>query len=271
MSLRLALAQLTSTDNLESNLKIIETFIARALADGADAVVFPENSLFMRLSSKAELQTIDRDHPALKTLSERIRGSKLNVLLTSATANAGLRAKNTTWWLKPDGQIEEAYSKIHMFDVDVPGAPPVRESDHFESGLAPRMIQLNGWKVGLSVCYDLRFAELYLQYAQLADLILVPSAFLVPTGEAHWHTLLRARAIENQCYVAAPAQAGEHVSETGVRRHTYGHSLVVDPWGRILIDMEAVPGLQLVELNKELIETVRRQIPMSSHRRLKST
>jgi predicted amidohydrolase len=270
LSLRLALAQLTSTDNLEANLKTVETLVAQALADQADVVVFPENSLYMRLNSKTGLETVDRDHPALRTLSERIRGSKLNVLLTSATKNSKPKAKNTTWWLKPDGRIDETYSKIHMFDVDVPGAPPVRESDHFESGLAPHMIEINGWKIGLSICYDLRFAELYSHYAQLADLILIPSAFLVPTGEAHWHTLLRARAIENQCYVAAPAQAGEHVSETGARRHTYGHSLVVDPWGRIVLDMEAAPGLQVVELKKELIETVRRQIPMSSHRRLSS-
>jgi predicted amidohydrolase len=155
-----------------------------------------------------------------------------------------------------------------LFDVEVAGAPPVRESDYFNGGSEARVVEIDGWKFGLSICYDLRFAELYLRYArEKADVILVPSAFLVPTGEAHWHVLLRARAIEAQCFVAAPAQSGEHHSDSQVRK-TYGHSLVVDPWGKVLAELKESPQIQVVELDRELITKARRQIPMGGHRRL---
>ncbi|NJM10425.1 MAG: hypothetical protein HC883_06135 [Bdellovibrionaceae bacterium] len=175
--------------------------------------------------------------------------------------------KNSTILFEAGKGPRVVYTKVHLFDVDVEGAPPVRESELFVNGDHPAILDFHGWKIGLSICYDLRFAELYLNYAQAVDLILVPSAFLVPTGEAHWHTLLRARAIEAQAYVAAPAQGGEHGSGDQFRS-TYGHSLVVDPWGRVVVDMKLETGLQTVELVREAIEKVRRQIPMKSHRRL---
>jgi predicted amidohydrolase len=182
----------------------------------------------------------------------------------------GDKFSNSTVFLNPNVDPHVVYSKIHLFDVDVEGAPPVRESDHFVNGSGPALIDFRGWKLGLSICYDLRFPELYLNYAQKADLILVPSAFLVPTGEAHWHVLLRARAIESQCYVAAPAQSGEHVShlDSGQVRKTYGHSLIVDPWGRALEEMASGLDIRTVELSRTPIEKARRQIPMKAHRRL---
>jgi predicted amidohydrolase len=170
----------------------------------------------------------------------------------------------------PGHPARVVYVKTHLFDVDVEGAPPVRESDHFVGGGGPATVELKGWKFGLSICYDLRFAELYLKYAEAVDVILIPSAFLVPTGQAHWHVLVRARAIENQCFVAAPAQSGEHTSvASGPSRRTFGHSLVVDPWGAVLLDMEHAPGAAVVELKRDLIEKARRQIPMQGHRRLR--
>jgi predicted amidohydrolase len=151
-----------------------------------------------------------------------------------------------------------------LFDIQLAGQEAIRESDEFNHGDGPSILDIKGWKWGLSICYDLRFSELYSKYAhQAVDIISVPAAFLVPTGEAHWHTLLRARAIESQAFVVASAQSGSH---KGIRE-TYGHSLIVNPWGAILLDMTTV-GVSVMELKKSDIKRVREQIPMSSHRRL---
>jgi nitrilase len=129
-------------------------------------------------------------------------------------------------------------------------------------------MELKGWKIGLSICYDLRFSELFLTYAkQAVDLILVPSAFLVPTGRAHWHVLLRARAIEAQAYVLAAAQGGKHISGKA-QRETFGHTLAVGPWGEVISELEEAPGHIIIELRPESITKVREQIPMDGHRRL---
>ena len=161
-------------------------------------------------------------------------------------------------------------TKPYLFDVDVVGAPQARESAAFSYGAKAQVITLNGWKIGLSICYDLRFSELYSKYAQKnVDVILVPSAFLVPTGKAHWHSLLRARAIESQAFIVAAAQSGDHQNANAQHRYTYGHSLVVDPWGVVLKDLET-PGadLAVVELDSAQLKKVREQIPMAKHRRL---
>jgi predicted amidohydrolase len=165
-----------------------------------------------------------------------------------------------------DGRRDFSYRKVHLFDVDVQGHNPVRESDAFQSGDQLVVWSLNGFKIGLSICYDIRFSELFSVYAEAqVDLILVPSAFLVPTGRAHWHTLLKARAIENQCFVAAAAQSGVHSGG----RETFGHSLVVDPWGHVVLDAgsQSGPVLFNVSLERQLVSKVRKQIPMNSHRK----
>ncbi|NJL72346.1 MAG: hypothetical protein HC888_12600, partial [Candidatus Competibacteraceae bacterium] len=203
-------------------------------------------------------------------LQALVDSGETDVLLTTPLRGDG-KFRNCTIWFRAGHSPRIVYSKIHLFDVDVEGAPPVRESDHFHPGEAPAVLHVKGWKIGLSICYDLRFAELYLRYAQSVDLILIPAAFLVPTGEAHWHVLVRARAIEAQAYVAAPAQAGGHrsVGRPSAVRATYGHSLVVDPWGVVLADLGSGVGLKVVTLEREAIAKVRRQIPMAGHRRLK--
>lgn len=267
-SLRLAVVQLTSIDDFESNLSVVLESTKKGIAAQADLIVFPENSLYLRLSGAAEIEAVGPD--SFKPIVDLIQGTTTHVLITTPTRSEQKKLRNSTWLIAPDGGIEELYSKIHLFDVDVEGAPPVRESDGFVHGMQPRLWTFKGWNIGLCICYDLRFAELFLSYAQKADLILVPSAFLVPTGKAHWHVLLRARATECQAFVAAPAQGGEHISKRGGRRETFGHSLVADPWGRVLVDM-ANSGVQVVELDKALITKTRQQIPMGSHRRLKST
>lgn len=269
-SLRVALGQMTSADRMQENLDSIYAMIAEAAAQGARLVVFPENSVFMRLKPGAKLETFDIQGAQAQHIGELARKHNLHVMLTTPVVRDAHKSVNATVYWRPGAAATIAYSKIHLFDVEVDGAPPVRESDYFYSGEKPSIVTVDDWHFGLSICYDLRFAELYASYQGKVDAILIPSAFLVPTGEAHWHILNRARAIENQCYVLAPAQSGEHRSDGGVTRKTYGHSLAVDPWGRVIVDADEGPGIRIVNLEADKINWVRKQIPMHSHRRLKS-
>jgi predicted amidohydrolase len=263
--LKLAVTQMTSVDQLSINIERVIAFFREAAAAQAELVVFPENTLYFRIRAGSKIEGFSWED--LRELQSAVAQSSTALLLTTPLKVEAGKFTNSTILFEPGAEPRVVYSKVHLFDVDVVGAPPVRESDYFESGLGPRFLDFRGWKIGLSICYDVRFSELYLPYAQTADLILVPSAFLVPTGEAHWHALLKARAIEAQAYLAAPAQTGEHVSGDQIRR-TFGHSLVVDPWGRVLVDMDLMPGLCVVELSRESITQVRQQIPMKLHRRL---
>ncbi len=258
---------MTSTDSVASNVTMVKRLYDEATL--ADLVVFPENSLFLRIRSGGAVEALGLAGVECAEIQEMVnQGGKPLMLTTAIKAEGGL-ARNSTLLFEPARPVREVYSKIHLFDVDVVGAPPVRESETFAPGRESAVVDVGGWKFGLSICYDLRFSELYSRYAQSVDVILIPSAFLVPTGEAHWQVLVRARAIESQCYVAAPAQGGVHVSQQGgPGRQTYGHSLVVDPWGGVALEMTQGPGVRVVELNRELIEKARRQIPMSGHRRL---
>lgn len=267
--MKLSVAQLTSVDDFSANLRMIKDLFLRGVSQESDLVIFPENTLYFRIQSGSKLKSVELDGPEFSALKKMVDEFGTSIMLTTPL-RAGEKFSNSTVLLNPQEDAQVVYSKIHLFDVDVEGAPPVRESDHFVNGSGPALIDFRGWKIGLSICYDLRFAELYLNYAQKADVIVVPSAFLVPTGEAHWHTLLRARAIETQCYVAAPAQAGEHISleKPDQVRKTYGHSLIVDPWGRILEEIETGLDIRTVELSHGPIEKARRQIPMKDHRRL---
>jgi nitrilase len=265
---RLGVAQITSTDRIESNLAQIEKLFMQAVGEAADLVVFPENSLYFRIRSGDAVTGLVWNGPEMQHLQKIVDLHKTPLMVTTAMkADDGAKLSNSTLFFQPGKAPTSPYAKIHLFDVDVEGAPRVRESDFFHGGSEPRMVEIKGWKFGLSICYDLRFAELYLRYAQKADVILIPSAFLVPTGEAHWHVLLRARAIETQCFVAAPAQSGEHRSDSQVRK-TYGRSMVVDPWGKVLAELKESPQIQVIELDRELILQARRQIPMEGHRRL---
>jgi predicted amidohydrolase len=267
-NLKVAVGQMTSVDRVGENLQFILSAIKTASGQGADLVVFPENSLYLRLSNNENVWHLETGGAEAGQIAEAALAGSINVMLTTPTAGSGGKSRNATFLFRPGQKPEIVYSKIHMFDVDVDGAPPVRESDRFVSGEGPSIVEINGWKLGLSICYDLRFPELYSHYTDKVDAILVPAAFLVPTGKAHWHVLLRARAIENQCYVIAPAQCGEHKSSTGVLRHTFGHSLVVEPWGGVDLDNDQGPGVNTVELKAEKLAWVRKQIPMRHHRRM---
>jgi predicted amidohydrolase len=265
--LRIGVAQTCSTDDVAANVDAVLGAVARL--KGSDLILFPENALFLRMDRGPTLAEFDLSEKFWAQFQEAARRQRTHIMIGSVALKSRGKPTNSTIWIDPGGAITAPYSKIHLFDVDVEGAAPVRESDAFAPGQQPRLVEINGWRLGLSICYDLRFANLYLEYArQNAHLILVPSAFLVPTGQAHWHTLLRARAIESQAFVAAAAQSGGHRGINGKTRDTFGHSLVIDPWGAVLAEFGTSGAAEtLVQLDPDLLTKVWRQIPMAAHRR----
>ncbi len=272
-----ALCQLTSSDNLESNVQQIFQLLSQLKQNPPDLVCFPENTLYMRIEEGAHAKIFSLSEAIFTKLAEWSKATGSALHLGSVPMESEGKIRSSSILIKPSGEISNCYQKIHLFDVDVAGHRPVRESDVFAPGPGPAVIEVKGWKFGASICYDLRFAELYIQYArQEVDAILIPSAFLVPTGRAHWHVLIRARAIESQCYVLAAAQGGIHRGINGATRGTFGHSIAVDPWGVVLAeclddvrDTASNPEKILrVNLEREVIETVRAQIPMKNHRTL---
>lgn len=261
---------MTSVDDVEKNFLQMEKAILLAAAQSAAIVFFPENCLYMRIKEGEEIPGVSIADPVFQKLTDLSKKHRVSLHLGSVPLREGGKLSNATIFIE-NGNLKLTYRKIHLFDIELEGHKPIRESDVFHRGLQPEILEFEDWRFGQSICYDLRFAELYLAYAkEKVDAILIPSAFLVPTGQAHWDVLTRARAIESQAFVIAAAQAGTHVSVRGSgQRSTYGHSLVVDPWGRKLV--EASPDraeVLIVELDKKLIQSVRGQIPMHSHRRL---
>ena len=274
-SLLVGVVQMCSTDDVEQNVNA--ALNALNALRGCRLICLPENALFLRMSKENSSTVFDLTEPFWQRFQEFATANKADILIGSVplkNRRSGKNGKptNSTIWIQASGEIGPTYDKIHLFDVDVKGAPPVRESDSFAYGESPQMIEIDGWRIGLSICYDVRFAELYSWYAERdAHLILVPAAFLVPTGEAHWHTLLRARAIESQAFVVAAAPSGGHRNVRDERRETFGHSLVVDPWGEVLVDIENRGATEVaVELDPARLTKVREQIPQSTHRRLNS-
>ena len=260
-----------SIDETAANQNQINQFLKNFESESThvDLVSFPENSLYFRLSPSVQNVGLAAEDAYFNELSAWAKHHQTCIHLGSvALQNKNSKLLNATVWIDREGKISFPYSKIHLFDVDVTGEKAVRESDFFASGIETAIVQIDQWSIGLSICYDLRFSELYLRYAKAeVDLILIPSAFLVTTGQAHWHSLLRARAIEAQAYVVAAAQGGEHISKNNEKRYTYGHTLIVDPWGEILSEV-LDKGFIVQELSKKTIEKVRKQIPMKNHRRL---
>ena len=275
VGLRVALVQMSSIDDPSVNLGSMLSALDEVAAVGpCDLVCFPENALFFRIDDGRPMATFALETSAeLEALSRAARelGSTLHVGTVPLRESEG-GVSSASIVIEPDGRRFVSYRKIHLFDVDVEGQKPIRESDSFVAGREPSVIEVGGFRLGSSVCYDVRFAELFHRYAQQGvDAILVPAAFLARTGQAHWEILLRARAIESQAYVLAAGQGGEHLGVSGGQRSTWGQSMIVDPWGRKLV--ECAPGLQGVHviratLARVEIERVRKQIPMAKHRRL---
>lgn len=264
VNLKIAAIQMTSVEDWDRNIDWCQSEIEAHTAHPPDIFCFPENALYMRLHRSNKVLAKDPDDPKFDRFEKLARQLNSYIYFGSLPLTINGKIFNSSLIFTPEGKRLTPYQKIHLFDIQLKDHDPIRESDDFQAGQNPAIIDVKGWKWGLSICYDLRFAELFFKYAQAqVDVISVPSAFLVPTGQAHWHTLLRARAIESQAYVIAPAQSGSHLG----LRETYGHSLVIDPWGAVLLELKQ-NGTQVIEIAKSEIQRVRDQIPMSQHRRL---
>ena len=261
-TLRVALAQMCSADTHEANIATVSALAAEAAAGGAELLALPEVAgLMNRNPEKSAKQVVAaEDDPfiaACRDLAAR-HGLWIHTGSTPVRGPDG-RFLNHATLIDATGGIVAEYDKIHLFDVALEGQAPIGESKRFAPGTRATLAQTPWGQFGLSICYDLRFPYLYRAYAQAgAVLMFIPSAFTVPTGQAHWKVLLRARAIETGAFVLAAAQVGHHADG----RQTYGHALAVDPWGNVLADLgEAVPMLQLIDLDLGAVARARSQIP----------
>ncbi len=266
--MRVALVQMTSTDDLPANLAAARRAVSEAVERGAEFVALPENFAFLRREGKPIPCAQPLDGEIVETVRELARRHRVPILAgTFAERIEGdRRVFNTSALISADGEIAAVYRKIHLFDVDLGDSGGVyRESAFTAPGAEVVVAETEFGRVGLSVCYDVRFPELYRQMAARgADWIAVPSAFAPETGKAHWEVLLRARAIENQAFVLAPAQCGRHSAD----RASHGRSLVVDPWGRILAEGGEAPAIVVADCDPEELKRVRSRLPALHHRRL---
>ena len=266
--MKIAALQMVSTPDLDRNLDAAGRGIAEAAAAGVRLVALPEYFCLLGRSDRDKLALAEADGqgPIQSFLAEAAR--RHGLWLVGGTlpmrSECAEQVRNSCCVFAPDGRRAARYDKIHLFAFDN-GGERYDEGRTLQAGDAPVAVDVEGHRVGLSVCYDLRFPELYRALmTPPCDLIVVPSAFTYTTGRAHWELLLRARAVENQCYVLAPAQGGRH--ENG--RRTWGHSLLVDPWGEVLACREEGEGLVTGAVDLVRLDEVRRQLPALAHRRL---
>lgn len=264
---RAALLQLTSSDRPEDNLATVLPMIADAARLGAEFVLTPEvtNCLSASRGHQQEVLCREEDDPVLAGLRAAARSHRIWLLIGSLalkTDDLDGRFANRSFLIAPDGAVRARYDKIHMFDVAISETEVYRESAGYRAGSRAVLAQASFGRIGLTICYDLRFPRLYRGLAQAgAQILTVPSAFSPVTGAAHWETLLRARAIETGSFVLAPAQTGTHAATRGKTRHTFGHSLAVDPWGRVLADGGTEPGVTVVDLDLCEVGKARGRIP----------
>ncbi len=269
MTFLAAAVQLTSTSDLEANWRSASRLVERAAGLGARFVATPENTNFLGPHAEKVRLAEPLDGPTCERFGELTAGLGIHLLLGSFNERSEdpERCYNTSVLFAPDGSLLAAYRKIHLFDVDVSESVRFVESATVKAGDRTVTVETPLAKLGLSICYDLRFPELYMALvAAGAEVLTVPSAFTATTGKDHWHPLLRARAIESQCYVIAPAQSGRH--DDGGLRESYGHAMIVDPWGQIVAMASDGPGLALAEIDLERVRWCRRAIPVARHRRL---
>jgi len=279
----LAVVQMTSTSDAEANWRSAQELIGRAAGYGAELVATPENTNYLGPHAEKVRLAESLDGPTCTRFSELARRHGIYLLLGSfnevalptdasragapPTGESASRCYNTSVLFGPDGRRLAAYRKIHLFDIDLSAEVRFTESATVRPGTEVVTASTPLGTLGLSICYDLRFAELYgALAAQGAEILAVPSAFTATTGQDHWRVLLRARAIETQCWVLAPAQTGMH-DDKGLR-HSYGHAMIVDPWGDVVATAPAGPGVAVAEIDCERVAQVRRAMPVADHRRL---
>ncbi|WP_424178095.1 carbon-nitrogen hydrolase family protein [Yoonia sp. TsM2_T14_4] len=271
--MKAGLVQLCSGDDPVANLGATRDLIAQAAAQGAGFVLTPEVTNCVsqdRAHQRAVLQP-EADDITLAGLRSTARelGIWLSIgSLALKTQGDDTRFANRSFLIGPDGGIVARYDKIHMFDVDVSATETFRESAGFRPGDRAVVAQTPFARIGLTICYDIRFAYLHRALAQAgADILLVPAAFSPVTGAAHWEPLLRARAIETGCYVLAAAQTGSHPIRHGKPRQTYGHSMAISPWGEVLVDMGPETGIAILDLDLVQVAQSRQRIPALTHDR----
>ena len=261
---KVACVQVNASNNMAENIEEASTLARTAALLGAELVLFPENVTMMTFGAD-EIRAnafVEAEHPAIKVFQGLAQN--LDIWLHGGTLaiKEGDRIANRTYVFAPDGSIAAKYDKIHMFDVDLDNGESYRESETFSPGDEVVLVGLPWGGLGLSTCYDVRFPYLYRTMAQNgAHMLAVPAAFTVPTGQAHWEVLLRARAIENGCYVFAPAQTGSHFGG----RKTYGRSLIIDPWGTILADGGDEPGFIIADVDIAKVDEARTKVPSLTH------
>ncbi|MEM6636883.1 MAG: carbon-nitrogen hydrolase family protein [Pseudomonadota bacterium] len=271
--MRTALLQLNSSDDPQENLPAVRDACRQAVAEGAGFVLTPEvtNCVSASRSRQNDVLSYEREDPFLAGLRDEAARAGAWVLIGSLglkTDDADGRFANRSFLLDPSGEIQARYDKIHMFDVAVTETETYRESAGYRPGGRAVVAETPFAKIGLSVCYDVRFSALYRALAQGgAEVLTVPAAFSPVTGAAHWEPLLRARAIENGCYVLAPAQCGTHAAARGRARQTHGHSIGIDPWGQVLGDAGTAPGMVMLDLDMKQVHSARARVPALTHDR----
>lgn len=265
-----AVVQMTATSDVAATWKQAEDGIRAAAARGARFVATPENSTFLGPHVDKVRLAESVNGPMIGRFASLASELGLFVLVGSFNERApddAARCYNTSVLLGPDGGVRAVYRKLHLFDVDVSDDLRFRESDTTVPGNRVVTSALDGHTLGMSVCYDLRFPELYRALADDgATVLAVPAAFTAATGKDHWEVLLRARAIETQCWVIAPGQVGRH--DDGGLRQSHGHSMIVDPWGHVVARCSDGPGMAMADLDLTRVVRVRRAMPVASHRRI---
>ena len=267
ITFRVGLVQLRTGKNIQENLVQAEGFIRDAARRGANYVQTPENTLVMEVDAQHLLEKISPEDQTegVAHFSRLAQELRIWLHIGSLAIKVGeRRAVNRAFLFAPNGEAVCRYDKIHMFDVDLPSGESYRESATFEPGTCTYVADLPWGGLGIATCYDMRFGEQYKAMARAgAKFLTAPSAFTKVTGEAHWHVLLRARAIENGCFVFAAAQGGRHANG----RTTYGHSIAISPWGEILAEAGTEPGVIVADIDAGEVDRVRARIPALDHTR----
>jgi predicted amidohydrolase len=264
-TMNIACVQLNTGSDIAANAEAITRYAQEAKDAGAEIISLPENAYFMRGSDQAAPENYSMDtHPGVAHASQLAQRLNCWILIGSLFVAREGKWANRSLLFNPCGGLVTDYDKIHLFDADFGDGECYRESNRIAGGDAMKLAEIPCGTIGFSVCYDLRFPKLFRAMAHAGATILsIPAAFTYRTGVAHWHVLLRARAIENGCYVIAPAQCGTH---PGGRR-TYGHSLIIDPWGEIVAEAGEEPGFIMAPVDPLRVEAVRRQLPVLGHER----
>src|SRR6056300_433002 len=263
MKFTAACLQLTSNDQPKENLDQVLQLSEQAIKEKIDFILTPENTFLLTLDHEVLLkrsENFDNSY-CIEEIKKFSKNNSIWFLIGATPINIDNQVYNRSILINPEGEIVSHYDKIHMFDVNLPNGESYKESDKFKAGKEIVLSKLPWANLGYSICYDLRFPNHYRQLMKKgADLLTVPSAFTKNTGERHWHILLRSRAIENFCYVLAPAQTGKHFNG----RETYGHSLIISPDGKILAEKENGIGFIVSEIDTEKVKKIRSEIPSAS-------